>query len=164
MGENANEIYHRTIHNNLIDSINLLYVAFTRAERELFIISDNSKKQNSKTNSFSSLVNDFLVYKSRIDIYKIGKKIINDTDSKNTENELNNIENKVINIRYTSKNVNQAKYVSNTLSEIYNKDKSAKVYVFFGNEKLVNLVNIYDTNQNLKFSSNNHFLDLKSVD
>ena len=118
MGQNANEIYHRTIHNNLIDSINLLYVAFTRAERELFIISDNSKKQNSKTHSFSSLVNDFLVYKSRIDIYKIGKKIINDTDSKNTENELNNIENKVINIRYTSKNVNQAKYVSNTLSEI----------------------------------------------
>ncbi len=164
MGQNANEIYHRTIHNNLIDSINLLYVAFTRAERELFIISDNSKKQNSKTHSFSSLVNDFLVYKSRIDIYKIGKKIINDTDSKNTENELNNIENKVINIRYTSKNVNQAKYVSNTLSEIYNKDKSAKVYVFFGNEKLVNLVNIYDTNQYLRLSSYNHFLDLKSLD
>ena len=156
MGENANEIYHRTIHDNLIDSINLLYVAFTRAEKELFIISNNSKKQNPKTHSFSSLVKDFLVYKSRIDTYKIGKKIINDPDSNNPENKSSNLKNKIINVRYTSKNVNQAKYVSNTLSEIYNKDKSAKIYVFFGNEKLVNLVNIYDTNQNLKFSSNNH--------
>ena len=35
---------------------------------------------------------------------------------------------------------------------------------FFGNEKLVNLVNIYDTNQYLRLSSYNHFLDLKSLD
>ena len=41
------------------------------------------------------------------------------------------------------------------------KDNSAKVYVFFANEKLVKLVNFYDNNLNLKFSSNYHPFDSK---
>ena len=161
MGENAKEIYDRSILNNLIDSINLLYVAFTRAEKELFII---SKKDNSETNSFSSLIKDFLVYKSSSDKYTIGEKIINEYNPNTPQYESNDINKKIINVRSTSKNVNQAKYVSDTLSKIYEKDKSAKVYIFFGNEKLVNLVNIYDSNQNLKISSNYHILESDSSD
>ena len=164
MGENAKEIYDRSILNNLIDSINLLYVAFTRAEKELFIISNISKKDNSETNSFSSLIKDFLVYKSSSDKYTIGEKIINEYNPNTPQYESNDINKKIINVRSTSKNVNQAKYVSDTLSKIYDKDKSAKVYIFFGNEKLVNLVNIYDSNQNLKISSNYHILESDSSD
>jgi len=163
MGENAKEIYDRSILNNLIDSVNLLYVAFTRAEKELFVISNISKKDNPETNSFSSLVKDFLVYKSSSDKYTIGEKMTRPKES-TTQNDLNNSNKKIINVRSTSKNVNQAKYVSDTLSKIYDKDKSAKVYVFFANEKLLNLINIYDYNQNLKFSSNYHILELNSSD
>ena len=62
--------YDRSILNNLIDSVNLLYVAFTRAEKELFII---SKKDNSENNSSSNLIKDFLAYKSSLDKYTIGE-------------------------------------------------------------------------------------------
>ena len=155
MGENAEKIYETSILNNLIDSVNLLYVAFTRAEKELFII---SKKDNLETNSFSSLIQDFLVHKSSSDKYTIGEKMI--ISKKNIDqSDSNNQNKKIINVRSTSKNVNQAKYVCDTLSKIYDKDESAKVYVFFGNENLVDLVNIFDTNENLKISSNQHFLD-----
>ena len=155
MGENAKEIYERSILNNLIDSVNLLYVAFTRAEKELFII---SKKDNSETNTFSSLIQDFLVLKSNSDKYTIGEKLM--ISKKNCDQSDSNTQNKkIINIRSTSKNVNQAKYVSDTLLKIYDKDESAKVYIFFGNDNLVDLVNIFDTNENLKISSNQHILE-----
>ena len=160
MGENAKEIYDRSILNNLIDSVNLLYVAFTRAEKELFII---SKKDNSENNSSSSLVKDFLAYKSSLDKYTIGEKLMISKKS-SPQYDSNNLSKKIINIRSTSKNVNQAKYVSDILSKIYDKDKSAKVYVFFANEKLLNLINIYDYNQNLKISSNHHILESGSLD
>lgn len=160
MGKTAKEIYERSILNNLIDSVNLLYVAFTRAEKELFII---SKKDNLETNSFSSLIKDFLVHKSSSDKYTIGEKMI--ISKKNSDqSDSNNQNKKIINVRSTSKNVNQAKYVSDTLSKIYDKDESAKVYVFFGNENLVDLVNIFDTNENLKISSNQHILESGSSD
>ena len=160
MGENAKEIYERSILNNLIDSVNLLYVAFTRAEKELFII---SKKDNSETNTFSSLIQDFLVLKSSSDKYTIGEKMI--ISKKNSDqSDSNNQNKKIINVRSTSKNVNQAKYVSDTLLKIYDKDESAKVYVFFGNDNLVDLVNIFDTNENLKISSNQHILESGSSD
>ena len=160
MGENAKEIYDRSILNNLIDSVNLLYVAFTRAEKELFII---SKKDNSENNSSSNLVKDFLAYKSSLDKYTIGEKLMISKKS-SPQYDSNNLSKKIINIRSTSKNVNQAKYVSDILSKIYHKDKSAKVYVFFANEKLLNLINIYDYNQNLKISSNHHILESGSLD
>ena len=160
MGENAKGIYEKSILNNLIDSVNLLYVAFTRAEKELFII---SKKDNSETNTFSSLIQDFLVLKSSSDKYTIGEKMIISKKNSN-QSDSNNQNKKIINVRSTSKNVNQAKYVSDTLLKIYDKDESAKVYVFFSNDNLVDLVNIFDTNENLKISSNQHILESGSSD
>ena len=42
-GHNLKEVYDSTVLNNYIDSINLLYVAFTRAEKELYILANNNK-------------------------------------------------------------------------------------------------------------------------
>ena len=84
-------------------------------------------------------------------------KIIKIVDESNS----NNLQKKKINIISTSKNVNQAKYLSDTLSKIYSEDSSAKVYVFFANQKLVKLVDFYDNNKNLKFTSNYHLFDSK---
>ena len=74
MGDTAKEIFESSILNNLLDSINLLYVAFTRAENELYII---SKKDNSGVKTFSGLIQEFLDYKSTSDNYSLGEKIIN---------------------------------------------------------------------------------------
>ncbi len=52
----------------------------------------------------------------------------------------------------------QAKYISDTLSTIYNKNNTAKVYVFFSNHKLANLVNLFNSNY-ISMSSNYHILD-----
>ena len=67
-----------------------------------------------------------------MDKYTIGEKLMISKKS-SPQYDSNNLSKKIINIRSTSKNVNQAKYVSDILSKIYDKDKSAKVYVFFGN-------------------------------
>lgn len=158
MGDTAKEIFESSILNNLLDSINLLYVAFTRAENELYII---SKKDNSGVKTFSGLIQEFLDYKSTSDNYSLGKKIINKNNLNITKPIPIDLKKKKINIISTSKNVKQAKYLSETLSKIYSKDKSAKVYVFFANEKLVKLVNFYDNNLNLNFSSNYHPFDSK---
>jgi len=158
MGDTAKEIFESSILNNLLDSINLLYVAFTRAENELYII---SKKDNSGVKTFSGLIQEFLDYKSTSDNYSLGEKIINKNNLTITKPIPIDLKKKKINIISTSKNVKQAKYLSETLSKIYSKDKSAKVYVFFANEKLVKLVNFYDNNLNLNFSSNYHPFDSK---
>ena len=158
MGDTAKEIFESSILNNLLDSINLLYVAFTRAENELFII---SKKDNSGVNTFSGLIQEFLDHKSISDNYSLGKKLLNKNNLNITKPKPIDSNKKKINIISTSKNVKQAKYLSETLSKIYSKDNSAKVYVFFANEKLVKLVNFYDNNLNLKFSSNYHPFDSK---
>ena len=158
MGDTAKEIFESSILNNLLDSINLLYVAFTRAENELYII---SKKDNSGVKTFSGLIQEFLDYKATSDNYSLGKKIINKNNLNITKPIPIDLKKKKINIISTSKNVKQAKYLSETLSKIYSKDKSAKVYVFFANEKLVKLVNFYDNNLNLNFSSNYHPFDSK---
>ena len=153
MGDTAKEIFESSILNNLLDSINLLYVAFTRAENELYII---SKKDNSGVKTFSGLIQEFLDYKSTSDNYSLGEKIIKKNNLNITKPVPIDLKKKKINIISTSKNVKQAKYLSETLSKIYSKDKSAKVYIFCANEKLVKLVNFYDINLNLNFSSNYH--------
>ncbi|MBT4324180.1 MAG: UvrD-helicase domain-containing protein [Cryomorphaceae bacterium] len=158
MGDTAKEIFESEILNNLLDSINLLYVAFTRAEKELYVI---SKKDNPGVNTFSSLIQSFLDYKSKPDQYSIGEKHRYENNQNRDESNSNNIQKKKINIISTSKNVNQAKYLSDTLSKIYSEDSSAKVYVFFANQKLVKLVDFYDNNKNLKFTSNYHLFDSK---
>ena len=158
MGDTAKEIFESEILNNLLDSINLLYVAFTRAEKELYII---SKKDNPGVNTFSGLIQSFLDYRSKPDQYSIGKKHRYENNQNRDESNSNNLQKKKINIISTSKNVNQAKYLSDTLSKIYSEDRSAKVYVFFANQKLVKLVDFYDNNNNLKFISNYHLFDSK---
>ncbi|MDG1247132.1 MAG: PD-(D/E)XK nuclease family protein, partial [Flavobacteriaceae bacterium] len=158
MGDTAKEIFESEILNNLLDSINLLYVAFTRAEKELYII---SKKDNPGVNTFSSLIQSFLDHKSTPDQYSIGNKHVFENNQLKIEPKLNKLEKKKINIISTSKNVNQAKYISDTLSKIYTKDRSAKVYVFFANQKLKKLVNFYDDEKKLKLSSNYHLFDSK---
>jgi len=158
MGDTAKEIFESEILNNLLDSINLLYVAFTRAEKELYII---SKKDNPEVNTFSSLIQSFLDNKSKSDQYSIGKKLINEKNQNRAESELINLNKKKVNIISTSKNVNQAKYISDTLSNIYTNDSAAKVYVFFANQKLAKLVNFYDDDKNLNISSNYHLFDSK---
>ena len=159
MGDTAKEMFESGVFNNLLDSINLLYVAFTRAEKELYII---SKKDTSSVKTFSSLIQDFLEYKSKTNNYSLGKKTIHKNILEEIDLELNNSKKKKINIISTSKNVNQAKYISDTLSKIYSKDKSAKVFVFFANQKLFKLVNFYDDSNNLTFSSNYHLFELKN--
>ncbi|MBT6547199.1 MAG: hypothetical protein HOL39_03680, partial [Cryomorphaceae bacterium] len=158
MGDTAKEIFESEILNNLLDSINLLYVAFTRAEKELYII---SKKDNPEVNTFSSLIQSFLDNKSKSDQYSIGKKLINEKNQNRAESELINLNKKKVNIISTSKNINQAKYISDTLSNIYTNDSAAKVYVFFANQKLAKLVNFYDDDKNLNISSNYHLFDSK---
>ena len=151
-GHNLKEVYDSTVLNNYIDSINLLYVAFTRAEKELYILANNNKV---RPNSISFLIKEFLDYKSCKNNFSFGKKIKYDIRSDNKEKlDLSG----KIKIISTSGNVNQAKYISDTLSTIYNKNNTAKVYVFFSNHKLANLVNLFNSNY-ISMSSNYHILD-----
>ncbi len=151
-GHNLKEVYDSTVLNNYIDSINLLYVAFTRAEKELYILANNNKVS---PNSMSFLIKEFLDYKSCKNNFSFGKKIKYDIRSDNKEHlDLSG----KIKIISTSGNVNQAKYISDTLSTIYNKNNTAKVYVFFSNHKLANLVNLFNSNY-ISMSSNYHILD-----
>ena len=158
MGDATKEIYESSELNNYLDSINLLYVAFTRAEKELYII---SKRTNSNVLTLSSIIQDYLNHKLELEKLTIGKKtknqIILDKHNLNT----NDQKTKKINIISTSKNVNQARYISDTLSKIYRKKKSAKVYVYFANNRLASLVNFFDNDNNLNFTSNHHILDSK---
>ncbi len=151
-GHNLKEVYDSTVLNNYIDSINLLYVAFTRAEQELYILANNNKVT---PNSISFLIKEFLDFKSCKNNFSFGKKIKSDIRSDNKEKlDLSG----KIKIISTSGNVNQAKYISDTLSTIYNKNNTAKVYVFFSNHKLANLVNLFNSNY-ISMSSNYHILD-----
>ena len=131
---------------------------FTRAEKELYII---SKRTDSNVLTLSSIIQDYLNHKLELEKLTIGKKtknqIILDKHNLNT----NDQKTKKINIISTSKNVNQAKYISDTLSKIYRNKKSAKVYVYFANNRLASLVNFFDDDNNLNFTSNHHILDSK---
>lgn len=151
-GHNLKEVYDSTVLNNYIDSINLLYVAFTRAEKELYILANNNKVS---TNSISSLIKEFLDYKSCKNNFSFGKKIKYDIKLDNKEKLDCSGKIKIVS---TSGNLNQAKYISDTLSSIYNKNNKARVYVFFSNHKLADLVNLFNSNH-ISMSSNYHILD-----
>ena len=81
-GHNLKEVYDSTVLNNYIDSINLLYVAFTRAEQELYILANNNEVS---PNSISFLIKEFLDYKSCKNNFSFGKKIKSDISSDNKE-------------------------------------------------------------------------------
>ncbi|QRE04408.1 UvrD-helicase domain-containing protein [Flavobacterium psychrophilum] len=77
-GENAASVYNQKSQEDLLDNINVLYVALTRAEEQLFIIS-NSKKRNSKgelpNNSasfFIEFLEDYKKFDSNILNYEFG--------------------------------------------------------------------------------------------
>ena len=158
MGDATKEIYESSELNNYLDSINLLYVAFTRAEKELYII---SKRTNSNVLTLSSIIQDYLNHKLELEKLTIGKKTKNQITLDKHNLNTNDQKSKKINIISTSKNANQARYISDTLSKIYRKKKSAKVYVYFANNRLASLVNFFDDDNNLNFTSNHHILDSK---
>ena len=82
MGDNAKEIYESSELNIKLDTINLLYVAFSRAESELSVI---SKKDKLNSNSLSSIIHDFLEFKKAMQEYKIGQKTIKKNDKTKIE-------------------------------------------------------------------------------
>ena len=82
MGDNVKEIYESSELNIKLDTINLLYVAFSRAESELSVI---SKKDKLNSNSLSSIIHDFLECKKAMQEYKIGQKTIKKNDQNKIE-------------------------------------------------------------------------------
>ena len=147
------DVYDSSVLNNYIDSINLLYVAFTRAEKELYILAEDNQVN---PNSISFLIKGFLDYKSCKNNFSFGSKLKYDIKPVYDIGK-QDIKSK-IKIVSTSGYINQAKYISDTLSTIYNKNKKARVYIFFSNQNLVSLVNLFDSNY-LSMSSNYHILD-----
>ncbi len=159
MGDNAKEIYESSELNIKLDIINLLYVAFSRAESELSIISKKDKLIN---NSLSSIIHDFLEYKKATTEYKIGQKTIKKNDQNKIE--FSNTKNKKINIISALKNLSQAEYISKILSKVFAKDKSSKVYIFFPNPSLIKLIKLFDDEFNLELCTSTHLFNTKILD
>ena len=159
MGDNAKEIYESSELNIKLDTINLLYVAFSRAESELSVI---SKKDNLNNNSLSSIIHDFLEYKKATDKYKIGQKIIKKNDQNKIES--SNNKNKKINIISALKNLSQAEYISELLSKVFARDKCSKVYIFFPNPDLIKLVKLFDHELNIELCNSTHLFNTKILD
>ena len=151
MGDNAKEIYESSELNIKLDTINLLYVAFSRAESELSVI---SKKDNLNNNSLSSIIHDFLEYKKVTEEYKIGQKTIKKNDQNKIES--GNTKNKKINIISALKNLSQAEYISELISKVFAKDNFCKVYIFFPNPGLIKLIKLFDNELNIESVSYTH--------
>ena len=159
MGVNAKEIYESSELNIKLDTINLLYVAFSRAESELSIISKKDKLNN---NSLSSIINDFLEYKSVAKEYKIGQKTTRKINQNKIES--SSSENKRINIISALKNLSQAEYISSLLSKVFAKNKSSKVYIFFPNPDLIQLIKLFNNELNIELCTSTHIFNTKILD
>ena len=159
MGDNAKEIYESSELNIKLDTINLLYVAFSRAESELSIISKKDKLNN---NSLSSIIHNFLEYKSVNEEYKIGQKTIKKNDKNKIES--SSSENKKIKIIPALKNLSQAKYISELLSKVFAKNNSSKVYIFFPNPDLIQLIKFFDDESNIELCTSIHLFNTKILD
>ena len=131
-------------------------MAFSRAESELSIISKKDKLNN---NSLSSIIHNFLEYKSVDEEYKVGQKII----KKNDQNEIesSSSENKKINIISALKNLSQAKYISELLSKVFAQNNSSKVYIFFPNPDLIQLIKFFDDESNIESCTSSHLFNTK---
>jgi len=148
-GSKTKDIYESCVLNNIIDSINLLYVGFTRPKKELYIFLDH----NNTHNTFSSLIKDFLKLKKYDNKCYLGNKTrINNEEKKLTRN------NSKIKIIKASKNVDQAIYVSETLTEIFNENESANVYLYFFDKNFKNLFEIFYKSESSIYSDL-HFLE-----
>ena len=73
----------------------------------------------------------FLDYKSKPNQYSIGEKHRYENNQNIDESNSNNLQKKKINIISTSKNVNQAKYLSDKKSTLPFEGKKIKQYSFF---------------------------------
>src|SRR5690606_16240521 len=67
-GEKASQLYHIKSQEELLDNINILYVALTRAEEQLYIISGkNFTSKGELTNNMSSYFIKYLMHKGLYD-------------------------------------------------------------------------------------------------
>lgn len=102
-GEVASELYHEEEHKMELDALNVLYVALTRAEKALYIISEKDLKKDGehKTDLYSGLFIDYLkkkaLWKDEESHYSFGSLDLNTKASISTPNEN-------ISYRYTYKN------------------------------------------------------------
>jgi len=79
-GAKASEIYNEKNQEELLDNINVLYVALTRAEEQLYIISNkNLTSKGELTNNMSSYFIKYLdfkgVYKEHDNVFEFGKNV-----------------------------------------------------------------------------------------
>jgi ATP-dependent exoDNAse (exonuclease V) beta subunit len=79
-GEEASEVYNQKKQEELLDNINVLYVALTRAEEQLFVISSMNldKDGNPRKNNMSSFFINYLIKENAFDEnqleYEFGEK------------------------------------------------------------------------------------------
>jgi ATP-dependent exoDNAse (exonuclease V) beta subunit/very-short-patch-repair endonuclease len=68
-GEEASEVYNQKKQEELLDNINVLYVALTRAEEQLFVISSMNldKEGNARKNNMSSFFTNYLIKENLFD-------------------------------------------------------------------------------------------------
>jgi ATP-dependent exoDNAse (exonuclease V) beta subunit len=80
-GEEASEVYNQKKQEELLDNINVLYVALTRAEEQLFVISamNLDKDKIPRKNNMSSFFTNYLIQENQFDEnqleYEFGNKI-----------------------------------------------------------------------------------------
>ncbi len=71
-GEEAQQVYEQRAQENLLDNINVVYVALTRAEEQLYVISSDIQKTKSGEYS-NNLAAYFKEYLSELNLYEEGK-------------------------------------------------------------------------------------------
>lgn len=78
-GENAKEVYETKSQEEVLDNINVLYVALTRAEEQLYVISNHLVNKNGLPDNLSSYFIEFLqflnVYDATKMVYEFGNSI-----------------------------------------------------------------------------------------
>lgn len=78
-GDNAKEVYETKSEEEILDNINVLYVALTRAEEQLYIISNHLVNKNGLPDNLSSYFIEFLqflkVYDASKMVYEFGNPI-----------------------------------------------------------------------------------------
>ncbi|MFD2434281.1 UvrD-helicase domain-containing protein [Mesonia maritima] len=86
--ENSSAAYQELLFQNELDALNVLYVALTRAEKQLYIISklDLDRKGEEKINTFSGLVINYLktqqLWKTEKTEYEFGNLTENNSEEK----------------------------------------------------------------------------------
>ncbi|NLN94691.1 MAG: UvrD-helicase domain-containing protein [Bacteroidales bacterium] len=68
------EIKIKEYEKSLLDTVNLLYVAFTRAEERLYVLTKKTEKKNDKVKTVEAMINDF-TYSSDTEWYNSGESI-----------------------------------------------------------------------------------------